>query len=111
GAMDSIFDHGSPAVYRRLWEHLKEPGPEDDADRVVFPERYALALVSCAIRRSYAATRQDLEALVAHPRVPRPTKMWISDQLSARSREHTEHDLSWVLGGRTSWQPVAGCSR
>ncbi|WP_308016665.1 5'-methylthioadenosine/S-adenosylhomocysteine nucleosidase [Streptomyces rhizosphaericus] len=111
GAMDSIFDHGSPAVYRRLWEHLKEPGPEDDADRVVFPERYALGLVSCAIRRSYATTRQDLEALVAHPRVPRPTKMWISDQLSARSREHTEHDLSWVLGGRTAWQPVAGCSR
>ncbi|WP_413098748.1 hypothetical protein [Streptomyces sp. Inha503] len=111
GAMDSVFDHGSPAVYRRLWEHLKEHGPEDDADRVVFPERYALALVSCAIRRSYAATRQDLEALVADPRVPRPTKMWIGDQLSARSREHTEHDLSWVLGGEPPRQPVAGCSR
>ncbi|MFD0647959.1 hypothetical protein ACFQ2Y_03865 [Streptomyces malaysiensis subsp. malaysiensis] len=99
GAMDSIFDHGSPAVYRRLWEHLEERGPEDDADRVVFPERYALGLVSCAVRRAYAATHQDLEALVAHPRVPQPTKMWIGDQLSARSREHTEHDLSWVLGG------------
>ncbi|GDY39619.1 hypothetical protein SANT12839_005010 [Streptomyces antimycoticus] len=108
GAMDSVFDHGSPAVYRTLWEHLKEPGPEDDADHVVFPERYALGLVSCAIRRSYAATRQDLEALVAHPRVPRTTKMWIGDQLSARSRERTEHDLSWVLDGEMPGRPVAG---
>nr|WP_307819007.1 hypothetical protein [Streptomyces sabulosicollis] len=111
GAMDSIFDHGSPAVYRRLWEHLKERGPDDDADRVVFPERYSLGLVSCAIRRSYPTTRQDLEALVAHPRVPRPIRMWIGDQLSARSREHTEHDLGWVLDGGTARQPVAGCSR
>ncbi|WP_413114573.1 hypothetical protein ACK1X7_02310 [Streptomyces sp. CY1] len=111
GAMDSIFDHGSPAVYRTLWEHLKEPGPEHDTDHVVFPERYALGLVSCAVRRSYAATRQDLEALVAHPRVPRHTKMWIGDQLSARSREHTEHDLSWVLDGELPGRPVAGCSR
>ncbi|MFI0730623.1 hypothetical protein ACH4S9_16830 [Streptomyces sp. NPDC021225] len=99
GAMDSIFDHGSPAVYRRLWEHLKEPGAEGDVGHVAFPERYALGLVSCAVRRAYPTTRHDLEELVAHPRVPQRTKMWISDQLSARSREHTDHDLSWVLGG------------
>jgi hypothetical protein len=99
GAMDSIFDHGSPAVYRRLWEHLKEPGAEGDVDHVAFPERYALGLVSCAVRRAYPTTRHDLEELVAHPQVPQRTKMWISDQLSARSREHTDHDLSWVLGG------------
>ncbi|MDT3395735.1 5'-methylthioadenosine/S-adenosylhomocysteine nucleosidase [Streptomyces sp. B1866] len=98
GAMDSVFDRGSPAANALLWDHLRATGENAAGEHFVFPERYALSLVSSAIRRAYETTRQPLEDLLADPRTPQSVRKRISDQLGARHRQRTDQDLTWILG-------------
>ncbi|ONK13328.1 ATP-binding protein [Streptomyces sp. MP131-18] len=88
GAMDSVLARHAPAAEARLWERLRTRS---------LPDKYAMLLVSSAVRKSFDATRPALEALLTDPAVAPAVRQRINDELAARSRERAAHDLTWLL--------------